>query len=192
MPYDIDDSLMTQFASGDLHAFAHLMDRHKQHVYLFILSKTGDRDWAVDLTQDVFIKLFRSVRSYKAVGKFKAWLFRIARNIVIDAMRMKKRASVLSLDHIEQDESNAAALALASDENPAATVESRELYTIIRDALELLPEEQRTAFMLCQFQGMRYKEIADIQDCPEGTVKSRIHKAVQHIRDVLRTNDLLE
>ena len=191
MPHDVDDSLMLQCASGDRNAFTQLMNRYKQSVYTFIISKTGDRDNAADLTQDVFIKLFHAVKSYKPNSRFTSLLFRIAQNVVIDSIRAKKRASILSINRME----GAAELTvpnLETDGNPAAAMESQELHGIIHQALQELPEEQRTAFMLCQYQGMRYKEIAAIQDCPVGTVKSRINKAVVHIRQILQSYDLYE
>lgn len=193
--HDIDDYLMQQFLNGDRNAFKHIVDRHKHEIFRFILYKVKDRDLASDLTQDVFVKLFKSANRYLPSGKFRAWLFRIAQNICIDEQRRNKKASILSLTDTINSESNSDPILLNQLEdqsaNPSREVELAELQNIINHSLDVLPEKQRIAFVLCQYDGLSYQEIAAIQKCAVGTVKSRIHTALTKIRDFLKENEML-
>lgn len=188
-----DDYLIGQFQSGDRDAFTHLVHRHKRDIFQFILSKVNDREFASDLTQDVFVKLFKSAGLYQPTGKFRSWLFRMAQNICIDYHRKHQKASILSLDNPDETNENLALLDQIQDEsaNPEHETEFVELQSIIECALNSLAEEQRTAFVLCQYQGMSYSEIASVQKVPVGTVKSRIHHALIKVRDYLKENELM-
>lgn len=192
--HNTDDYLMRQFQNGDREAFTYLVHRHKRDIFRFILSKVTDRELASDLTQDVFVKLFKSADWYQPMGQFRSWLFRMAQNICIDYHRKHPKASILSLDSKnESDEELTLADQLEDDSaNPAREAEWGELQSAIASALDSLSEEQRTAFVLCQYQGMSYGEIALVQRVPVGTVKSRIHQALVTVRDFLKENDLIE
>jgi RNA polymerase sigma-70 factor (ECF subfamily) len=185
-----DDYLMRQFQSGDRDAFTHLVHRHKQNVFQFVLSKVKDRELASDLTQDVFVKLFKSADWYQPTGKFRSWLFRMAQNICIDYYRKHQKVSILSLHSSSETEEELTLVDQIQDEfaNPEREAEFVELQKVIESALDSLSEEQRTAFVLCQYQGMSYPEIASVQKVPVGTVKSRIHHALIKVRDFLKEN----
>jgi len=194
--HNSDDYLVQQFQNGDRDAFTHLVHRHKRDIFQFILSKVTDRDLAADLTQDVFIKLFKSADQYTATGKFKSWLFRLAQNICIDAYRKQSKAKVLSLYNSTNDvksEMENAMIDQIEDEtaNPEQETEFIELQDFIERAFDSLPEKQRTALVLCQYHGMSYGEIALVQNCPVGTVKSRIHNALTNVRDYLKQNGFI-
>ena len=189
-----DDYLMKQFIAGDRDAFSLLVNYYKRDIFNFILSKVKDRELASDLTQDVFVKLFNSAERYISHGKFKAWLFRIAQNVCIDEFRKQKKASILSLDEKMDSKTNEHTTLLDQFEdeslNPAKETEYFELQTILKLTLEKLPKKQQTALVLCQYHGMSYGEIAEIQKCPLGTVKSRIHNALVKMKDVLKEYDI--
>jgi len=189
-----DDFLIQRFLEGDSHAFNQIVQRYKRMIFQFILNKVGDSELAADLTQDVFVRLFRSAHQYEKRGKFKSWFFRMAQNICIDAHRKQPKALIVSLDQPQQDDPGSPEFftAIKSEiPGPDVEIEIRETRQLIEQALSLLSENQRTAFILCQFQGMHYQEIAAIQKCPVGTVKSRVHIALTHIRDYLKNNGLL-
>jgi len=192
-----DDLLIQQFINGDRGAFTQLVQRHKQVIFHFILSHVKDAEMAADLTQDVFVKLFKSACHYQPGGKFRSWLFRMAQNICIDAYRRRPKAKIFSLEMGAEAGSTEANPALALDQledpaaNPVKQIEWQETQEVIEAALATLAESQRVAFTLCQFQGLSYAEIAEIQQCPVGTVKSRIHTALTRIRDYLKAHDLL-
>ena len=185
-----DDYLMQQFMAGDRDAFSLLVNRYKRDIFNFILSKVKDRELASDLAQDVFVKLFNAADRYSSFGKFRAWLFRIASNVCIDDFRKKQKASILSLDEkmISDTDEATTLIELLEDKsaNPVKETEYSELQTILKLALDALPEKQQFALVLCQYHGMSYGEIAEIQKCPLGTVKSRIHNALMKMKDVLK------
>jgi RNA polymerase sigma-70 factor (ECF subfamily) len=189
-----DDYLIGQFQNGDRDAFTHLVHRHKQDIFQFILNKMKERELASDLTQDVFVKLFKSADLYQPTAKFRSWLFRMAQNICIDYHRKHQKASILSLDSTGETDEDWALLNQIQDEsaNPERETEFVELQSIIENALDSLSEEQRTAFVLCQYQGMSYSEIASVQKVPVGTVKSRIHNALIKVRDFLKEKEYIE
>ncbi len=191
--HNTDDYLMQQFQNGDRDAFAHLVHRHKQNVFRFVLSKVKDRELASDLTQDVFVKLFKSAELYQPTGKFRSWLFRMAQNICIDAYRKQQKASILSLYCKNETDEELTLLDQIEDEsaNPGKETEFIELQDVLERAFDSLPEKQRTALALCQYHGMSYSEIASIQKVPVGTVKSRIHNALVKVRNFLQENSLM-
>jgi len=192
--HNTDDYLIGQFQNGDRDAFTHLVHRHKGDVFRFILSKVNDRELASDLTQDVFVKLFKSADLYQPTAKFRSWLFRMAQNICIDYHRKHQKASILSLDSKSEASEELTLQDQIEDEsaNPERETEFVELQSVIERALDSLSEEQRTAFVLCQYQGMSYSEIASVQKVPVGTVKSRIHQALIKVRDFLKEKGYIE
>jgi len=191
--HNTDDYLMRQFQSGDRDAFTHLVHRHKRDIFRFILSKVKDKELASDLTQDVFVKLFKSADWYQPTGKFRSWLVRLAQNICIDYHRKYLKASILSLNSTNKTDEELSLADQIEDEsaNPERETEFIELQKVIESALDSLSEEQRTAFVLCQYQGMSYREIASLQKVPVGTVKSRIHQALIKVRDFLKEKDFM-
>ncbi len=191
--HNTDDYLMQQFQNGDRDAFTHLVHRHKRDIFRFILSKVKDRELASDLTQDVFVKLFKSAELYQPTGKFRSWLFRMAQNICIDAYRKQQKASILSLYCKNETDEELTLLDQIEDEsaNPGKETEFIELQDVLERAFDSLPEKQRTALALCQYHGMSYSEIASIQKVPVGTVKSRIHNALVKVRNFLQENSLM-
>jgi len=188
-----DDYLMQQFQNGDRDAFTHLVHRHKRDVFRFVLSKVKESELASDLTQDVFVKMFKSAELYQPTGKFRSWLFLMAQNICIDYYRKQQKASILSLHTKSESDAELTLVDQIEDEttNPEREVEFIELQGIIERALESLPEKQRTALVLCQYHGMSYHEIASIEKVPVGTVKSRIHNGLSRVRDFLKEHDLI-
>ncbi|UCE07904.1 MAG: sigma-70 family RNA polymerase sigma factor [bacterium] len=188
-----DDYLMGQFQNGDRVAFTHLVHRHKQNVFRFVLSRVKNRELASDLTQDVFVKVYKSAKLYQQTGKFRSWLFRMAQNICIDSYRKQQKASILSLHSKSETDDDLTLIDQIEDEtaNPEQETEFIELQDVIERAFDSLPEKQRSALVLWQYHGMSYSEIASIQKVPVGTVKSRIHNALIKVRDFLKEHDFI-
>lgn len=191
--HNTDDYLMGQFQDGDRDAFTHLVHRHKHTVFRFVLNKVKDRELASDLTQDVFVKLYKSAGLYQPTGKFRSWLFRMAQNICIDHHRKQQNASILSLHSKNETTDDLTLMDQLEDEtaNPAKQTELIELQEVIEQAFDSLPEKQRTALVLCQYHGMSYHEIASIEKIPVGTVKFRIHNGLLNVRDFLKEYDII-
>lgn len=189
-----DDILMNDFRNGDRSAFELLVTRYKLDIFQFILSKVYDRELASDLTQDVFVKLYQSVENYTAAGKFKAWIFRIAHNLCIDEFRKQQKASILSIQTGTISENSESFPYENQLSDPSATpvheFEHLELQHILENALQAIPEKHRSALVLCQYHGLSYQEIAEIQKCPVGTVKSRVHNALMKMKDILKNKEI--
>ncbi|MBN1349496.1 sigma-70 family RNA polymerase sigma factor [candidate division KSB1 bacterium] len=190
-----DDELMQRVANGESDAFSLLVERYKYELYQFVLQRVHNREIASDLSQDVFVKIFQAAGQYSPEGKFRSWLYRIAQNICVDEYRQRCRASILPLIQIDGSEAERKQQSIGPSDNlegdPAYGLELKELNGYIQQALQRLPEPQRTAFILCQTRGLTYQEIARIQGCPLGTVKSRVHVALHKIKEYLKECELL-
>ncbi len=184
---DDDARLMLAFKRGDYNAFATLVERHQKGLIQFFYAQHPDRQLAEDCTQEVWRKVFKARADYEVRARFKTYLLRVARNHWIDVYRSRrKQGPMLSIDAGEDADAPGLAGSLPGEERtPVAKLSGRELRTIIEDALARLPSSQREVFILAEFQGLRYQDVAEILDIPVGTVKSRMFNAVRRLRDLL-------
>ncbi len=174
---ELDDAeLMAQVRSGDRDAFARLVDRHKDAVVGYLARLTGQRDRAEDLAQEAFLRLFRAADGYREQGYLRAWLFRIATNLVRSEERRERRLRLLlpflgGRQHAE----------------PAAPsgLLRQELRRELASAVAALPLRYRVPLVLHEIEGWAYADIARELGCREGTVKSRIHRGRQHLKQKL-------
>lgn len=168
--------LITRSAGGDQDAFRQLVLRHHRRVVSIAYRALGDASLAEDVAQDVFIKVFRHLPSYRHERPFVHWLHRIAANSVTDAVR--RHRSVLSLDALEQ--------APASEGNdPQDLAARRDLQRAVRRAIATLPSHYRDTLALQVFHDLTYEEIAGTLEIPIGTVMSRLNGAKRLLRDRL-------
>ena len=171
-----DDLLMQRVQSGDTDAFAVLVDRYKDPLVNYLANLCGDRDRAEDVAQDSFVKLFRQAGSYDGRGKLAPYLYRIATNHLRSAWRREKRWKVLSLGLWSPE---------TSGRDPSDDLLSDEATRQVREALASLPLPYRAPLVLRDIEGWTYQQIADFLDCPEGTVKSKINRGRQQLRQSL-------
>ncbi len=184
-----DDELVVQFQHGDKTAFEQLVYRYKNSLYQYILSLVKDEGAAGDLFQEVFISFFKHIDSYKAQGKFKAWLFLAARNKVINYWR-DTRADV-SLDQTDEDGKAFLQEVLPDDSPlPLESLTGEETLEQIRKAADLLPPRQREVIELRQY--LSFQEIADLLKRPLGTVLADCHRAVKKMQQLLRAQQVAE
>jgi RNA polymerase sigma factor (sigma-70 family) len=167
-----DTELMLRVRDGDLEASRYLYDRYHAHLYNFFLRLCNDRETSRDMTQDVFFRLLKYRKSYLGCGNFKTWLFRIAHNVSIDFYRQKGRLAAADQDPFQLESQEA---------HPAHEMELRQDITDLRTALEKLSKEKREAIILSKFQHLKCEEIAKIQGCQVGNVKTRIHRAMKEL-----------
>lgn len=162
------------------------MERHKGVVYAVAYRFAKDPDLALDLSQDVFIRAYRGIRSFKGKSSFSTWLYRIAINTCIDYTRKKAR-SVDSLAVPEEvaEYAGSEPIVAGSRGGPRTDALSSELGEQIQRAIDLLPEYHRSVFVLYEIEGLSYKEIAEIVGCSMGTVMSRLHYARKKLRTML-------
>ncbi|HEX6926176.1 MAG TPA: sigma-70 family RNA polymerase sigma factor [Longimicrobiaceae bacterium] len=184
-----DHDLVALAASGSEKAYRELLDRYQRPVFSLIYRMVRDRERAEDLAQETFVKVFNHIGSFNPKYKFSSWIFKIASNLTIDAIR-KKDLETVSLDGSRnastQDEIDATRITVESrDENPEEFLEAKELGQEIERAIGELRPEYRTAILLRHVEGRPYEEIAEIMGIPLGTVKTYIHRARGELRETL-------
>ena len=171
-----DVSLLARMAQRDPQALDLFYTRHARAVFSLALTMLGDHARATDLTQEVFLLVWRSAGAYQPTGAARAWLLRLTRNRAIDELRRDRR-------HRAREAPLAAPLvqALAA---PLALADAAERQAV-REAVAALPAEQRDALVLAFFQGLSHQEIATCLRTPLGTIKARIRRALQTLRQQL-------
>jgi RNA polymerase sigma-70 factor (ECF subfamily) len=166
------DVLIARCLEGDQQAWEQIVRQHWRKVFNLAYKFVGRHDEAEDLTQDIFIKIFRALRTFDRRANFQTWLISISRNLCIDHYRsIRKERQTMARD---VDASELAPV--ARERGPLAQLEQLDLKDLIRRALAGLPESLRTAVVLRDLQEFSYQEIADRLGLPEGTVKSRINR----------------
>jgi RNA polymerase sigma-70 factor, ECF subfamily len=164
---NLDIDLIDRFLAGDKGAFDTLMSAHEQRVFAICLRTLGDRQAALDATQETFITVFRKADRYKATAAFSTWLYRVTVNTCYDYLRRQKRHRTETLPEIHDPVDVA-----ASDEFAAV-----EIQPAIEAALAALPDEFRAAVVLVDLHGFDLERAAEILEVPIGTVKSRVYRA---------------
>lgn len=181
---DPDLSLVERCLSGDAGGWEELVRVHTRRVYGICYRFTGREGEAQDLTQDVFLRVFKTLKTFRAnEGSFTTWLTRITRNLLIDNYRRTKQDRVTDsiegqLPVLEQS--------LPSATRPEGAVTMREQGEILQAALEKLSPELRETVILRDLQELEYREIAQVLDIPEGTVKSRLNRGRAELARLLK------
>jgi RNA polymerase sigma-70 factor (ECF subfamily) len=168
---------------GDTQGFAALFEKYREKVYRVVYGYLHDKEDALDVTQEAFIKAFKNLEGFEGKSGFYTWLTQIAINLAIDARRKRARRKIVALeDYMDPREKLAGTTAPPSPERRLAEKEIRERYF---EALEQISEKHRTVFLLHTVEGLAYKEIADTLDISIGTVMSRLHYARKHLQEIL-------
>jgi RNA polymerase sigma-70 factor, ECF subfamily len=181
MKGDTDQQLVERVQSGNKLAFNLLVLRYQHKVSALIARFVKDPSEVEDITQETFIKAYRSLSLFRGESAFYTWLYRIAVNTAKNHLVTRSRrppASDIELDDTENVDSTALLKEIAT---PEANLASAKLKKAIEEAIEELPEELRTAFTLREFSGLSYEDITEIMNCPVGTVRSRIFRAREAI-----------
>ncbi len=192
----LPDSAETQFIElsrhGDVQAFNQLVVRYQSMVYALAYRMLNEREMAADVTQDVFFSAFRNMPGFRGGSSFRAWLLRIATNLVYDHWRKIQRHPVDSLDELTNNEEEAYTSGALSSliegdvaSNPEAHLLSQELQQLLQQGIQQLPVDQRMAVILCDIQGLSYEEIATTTQSSPGTVRSRISRGRARLREYL-------
>jgi RNA polymerase sigma-70 factor (ECF subfamily) len=172
-----DEALMVRLMDGDLAAFESLYQRHASRIRGFIQRFVGDRDWSDDLTQEVFLKVYRNPKAFDPRGRFLTWIYAVARNACIDFLRLKKLPSV-PLGGSGRDEADGVIEpSTAPHEGPESLALQHELEGRVREVMGTLSVKLREVFVLCAVQGLSYEDAAEIIGCPVKTVSSRLSRA---------------
>ncbi len=184
-----DPELVARAAAGSEAAYRELLDRYQRPVFSLVYRMVRDREEAEDLAQETFVRVFNNIGRYDSQWKFSSWIFKIANNLAIDALRRRKLKTVSidgAPDALTADETEASSIQLASeDPDPEERLEAAELGDEIEQAIGELRPEYRTAILLRHVEGRPYEEIAQIMEIPLGTVKTYIHRARGELREAL-------
>jgi RNA polymerase sigma factor (sigma-70 family) len=166
-----DEDLMSQVRSGAGEMLGVLFDRYQMPLFNFFYKMTGNRMLGEDLVQEVFYRILKYRRSYRPGTPFRAWMYQIARNARVDHFR-KHRLEVSWEPEIEPS--------IAPPDSAQQKQEAEMLYR----AMQQMSEEKKEVLILSRFQGLNYEEIAELMGCEVGTVKTRVHRALQELREL--------
>ena len=180
------DSLIEQCLTGDQAAWELIVRQNWRKVFNVAYKFVGRHDEAEDLTQDIFLKIFKALATFDRRANFQTWIISISRNLCIDHYRsVRKERQTIARDVDAGDLQPA-----SSDRGPYAAAEHQDLRALLRQALQALPLTLRTAVILRDLQELSYQEIADRLGLPEGTVKSRINRGrIELARQLRRIED---
>jgi len=180
-------SLVQRCAAGDEEASAELVGAHQRMVYQLALHLLGDHNEALDLSQEVFLRVFRTIRSFRGQSTLRTWIYRIVVNQASNRQRWwrrRRRAQQVSFEqHVE---AHGELPGLRRLDSPEVVLGQKELAGRIQTALDHLPFDQRTAIVLREIDGLSYEEIAFSLNVAIGTVKSRLARAREQLRAELR------
>ena len=187
-PTDPDAALMIRVKQGDREAFAQLVDKYKQPVMNLVYRTLSDANEAEDVAQQVFVQVFKSAGRYEISARFSTWVFTIARNLCLNEIRRRIRHPAESLDRLVVDDQQASPRQFPDTKAvaPPDRLLDSELVTKVEEAISDLPENQRTAILLCRREDMSYEQIADVLGVSVSATKSLIHRARETLKARLK------
>lgn len=177
---------MLEAQKGDTPSFEALLRKYFGRIYNFIYRYLGSRESAEDLTQEVFIRVYKSLPAYKPEAKFQTWLYVIARNLSLNELRNTQNKA-FSLDNtmMTEDGEVKAQFADPAAADPFEDLANKESVQLIKQALDSLPENQKAAVILQRFEGLSYDQIAVALGCSTQAIKSLLNRAKETLRDKL-------
>lgn len=184
-----DHALMAATKTGDELAFQELVGRYKNKLTNFVYGLLNDYDKAVDLTQETFIRVYTSAERYEATHSFSTYIYRIAQNLAISEIRQRKRRGVFQMPFFSSSKDGEEIEVEVADQRivaPEETLIDDERRAAVRRAIVSLPEKYRIALVLRDVEGRSYEEISAMLDLSDGTVKSRINRARNLLKEKLR------
>ncbi|HVE82477.1 MAG TPA: sigma-70 family RNA polymerase sigma factor [Myxococcales bacterium] len=185
-----DLTLVKRVKTGDQRAFKLLVERYQRKIYAVALGMVKDKEEALDVSQEAFVKVYKYLDHFKGDSSFYTWLYRITVNICIDALRKKQalRGEQVELDEavmMDTAEANIGALGSRLGTNPQKSALRKELAEKIQQALETVPEKHRAILLLREVEGMSYEDLARTLKIPKGTVMSRLFHARTKVQKIL-------
>lgn len=179
--------LIADLCEGDETALAPLVEKYKRMVYRLAMQITKNHADADDVMQETFIKVYRSIRTFRKDAAFETWLYRIAVNEALNFVKRRERQRASTLETVSEAEYEATLRYRAQITNdPHAHAEKAELRHYVTEAVNSLSLKHRTVVILHEFEGLTHAKIASILNCSEGTVRSRLHYARKKLRTLLK------
>jgi RNA polymerase sigma factor (sigma-70 family) len=183
---DADLVIVKLVQSGDVGAFDRLIVKYRERVFGVIYNLVSNREDAADLAQDTFIKAFQAINRFQGGCAFFTWLYKIAVNTTLGHLRKNRMRSFFSLEKINQEGANAQIIEQLTDKHGAdRDTFLHELQEKLNEAMQKLSIPHRTVITLFEIDGLSHAEIAEVMDCSEGTVRSRLHYAKQFLQGEL-------
>ncbi|MEF7614708.1 RNA polymerase sigma factor RpoE [Aquincola sp. MAHUQ-54] len=187
---DADALLIDRVKNGDVKAFEMLVVKYQRRIERLIGRMVRDVDLVPDIAQETFIRAYRAIPQFRGESAFYTWLYRIAVNTAKKALVDLKRDPLVSETALagrdEEDETSRVENELSDGETPEAVLATKEIAATVNGAIEALSEDLRQAITLREIEGLSYEEIAEVMNCPIGTVRSRIFRAREAIAERLR------
>jgi RNA polymerase sigma-70 factor (ECF subfamily) len=181
-----DAEMVRLTLEGDPLAYRGLVEKYQERLYHLCFGMLRNREDAIDVAQEAFVKAHQNLATFRVESTFYTWLYRIARNLVVDHVRRKRRKAEVAFDDAvaARDEEGEIA-AIHEADGPGRLTDRAEVGRKVMEALQHLPEDQREVVLLREVEEMSYKEIAEAMDIPEGTVMSRLFYARRKLQQLL-------
>jgi len=181
------EELMVRIANGDEGAFEILVNRHQTSILNLIYRYLGDRTQAKDLAQEVFLRVWQAAKNYKPEAKFTTWIYRIAINLCLNELKSARRRKWFSFSRSDEGPQNALEETFADGSpSPEDLLLAKERDRRISDALQSLPENQRTALILKRYDDLSYQEIGEVLGCSVSAVESLLVRAKRTLQEKLK------
>jgi RNA polymerase sigma-70 factor (ECF subfamily) len=183
-----DEELLVQFQGGKREAFGVLVKRYEGELFGYLRRYLGDGNLADDVFQNTFLQVFTKIGQYEPGRPVRPWLYTIATNQAIDALRRQGRHQAVSLDQEREEVANTEVPQLLGlletrGPGPLEQLQAEERRQLVRASVERLPEFLKQVVILAYYQGLKYRDIAEVLDIPVGTVKSRLHSALVKLHE---------
>ena len=180
------NSLVDRAISGNFEAFDQIMVHYRERLYSVIYNMTMNHTDAADLTQETFVKAFRSISKFKKKSTFFTWLYRIGVNLTLTFLKRKRSKKLFSFDHFfDRPNASENPVLTSKENNSVRSTLLNELHEKLNEALSKLSDKHRTIVILYEIDGLSHKEISEIMKCTEGTVRSRLHYAKMQLQSLL-------
>ena len=180
-----EKALVQKAKAGDRDAFAALVSAYEGKIYNLALRYLGNREDAMDASQEVFLRVFRFLPGFQEESVFSTWIYRIGVNVCKDMLAKRAKRGELSLELPDEEEDYRTAEVADSRYDPEAIVEQADLRESLAEAIGQLPQQQRAMIVLRDIQGLSYEEIGQVLSLESGTVKSRLSRARENLRKKL-------
>jgi RNA polymerase sigma-70 factor (ECF subfamily) len=183
-----DEDLLARFRKGQREVFGTLVRRYQRELYGYLRRYLGDADVADDVFQTTFVQVFAKANQYELGRPVRPWLYAIATNQAIDAMRRLGRQAAVSLEQTETEDNGERRglieMLVAREADPFDIVDAIETRDLVRSCILRLPDFMKQVVLMAYYQGLKYQEIAEALDIPLGTVKSRLHAAIVKLHEI--------
>ncbi|NOZ61076.1 MAG: sigma-70 family RNA polymerase sigma factor [Calditrichaeota bacterium] len=188
--------LIEQLIAGNRDRFNIMVDQWEKPIFNFALRYLGDDELARDVVQKTFIRVFKNIGKLKEAERFSSWLYQIATNLCKDEIKKRARREFLSIDRIQENSENGhlmpEELIDRGNNHPDAALNQKQIGSILQKALNQLPEEQRIVIIMKEYQGLKFREIAEALGEPLNTVKSRMYYGLNALKKIFEKSNITE